>query len=79
MNNTKITDIAASHGITTDQLNKTQLIHAIQSKEGHETCFAKEATTCEQTQCTWRKHCYQYSSRNLRRSSNAQQQGTPYV
>lgn len=50
---------ARSKGITnTWKYSKTELIKAIQSKEGYNQCFATAVRkNCNQMECCWRSDC----------------------
>ncbi|MBN2808403.1 MAG: SAP domain-containing protein [Deltaproteobacteria bacterium] len=39
------------------KLNKTDLIRAIQIKEGNPACFATGRIFCDQDECCWRADC----------------------
>ena len=38
-------------------LDITALIRSIQRAEGHEDCFRKGVTDCDQVDCNWRSFC----------------------
>jgi len=48
---------AAQMGIKTRKMNKTELIHAIQRKEGNAPCFRTKNDACDQISCCWRSDC----------------------
>ena len=39
------------------KMKKTDLIHAIQSKEGNFPCFGTAKDFCDQSECCWRSDC----------------------
>jgi hypothetical protein len=45
-------------GIDAGKMKKTELIHAIQKKEGCTPCFGRSNGTCPWTQCCWRGDCF---------------------
>jgi hypothetical protein len=50
--------IAQNMGIPLRKLNKTELVRAIQEKEGNNSCFDTGATsTCGQDGCLWKEDC----------------------
>ncbi|MBC8318784.1 MAG: SAP domain-containing protein [Desulfobulbaceae bacterium] len=58
----KMTDVkkkATSVGIKSGKMKKTDLIRAIQLKEGNPTCFQTGITPCDQSTCCWRADCVQ--------------------
>ena len=59
MNMKDITKIAMKHGVKAEKnMDKTQLIRAIQKAEGSNECFAtSQVKTCGQMNCLWRKDC----------------------
>jgi hypothetical protein len=48
---------AAQMGIKTRKVKKTDLVHAIQLKEGNFPCFRTGIDACDQTDCCWRDDC----------------------
>ncbi len=52
----EIKKIAKKMGIAPKKMKKTELIRAIQVKEGHTPCY-KTKTECGQMDCIWRKDC----------------------
>ncbi len=48
---------ALRHAIETGLLAEMDLIHSIQSQEGHEPCFGRMENHCPQTQCRWHAEC----------------------
>ncbi len=59
MNMQEIRVIAKNIGIKTSRMNKTDLIHTIQLKEGNFNCFATARNAeCDQFNCIWRKDCF---------------------
>ena len=49
--------IAASRGVDPRKLNKTELIRAIQVKEGNTPCFKTGQSSCDQPDCCWKNDC----------------------
>jgi len=50
--------IAGKMRVDAANLNKTDLIRAIQRAEGNNDCFASaQVLNCEQTNCLWRADC----------------------
>ncbi len=53
-----ISKMAEKHGVKAGNMDKTQLIRAIQKAEGNNNCFAtSQAKTCGQKSCLWREDC----------------------
>ncbi|MDH3346955.1 MAG: hypothetical protein OEM02_02485 [Desulfobulbaceae bacterium] len=57
MKKSKIKKIAEKLGIKTKNMDKTDLIHAIQCDEGYKPCFQTEQESCEYLNCCWREDC----------------------
>ena len=58
MNMQQLKEIAKERGIKPGSLKKAELIHAIQSAEGNETCFGTgKAEDCGQDNCLWKEDC----------------------
>lgn len=58
--------IAREKGIKPGKLKKAELIHAIQHKEGHFTCFATAYDgECDQVSCIWRDDCFKAARKEL--------------
>lgn len=56
----EIRGIAKSHGIKFNKLSKTELIKAIQAKEGNFDCYATAYDgECDQDDCCWREDCFE--------------------
>jgi hypothetical protein len=50
--------IAEKRGVDAGNLNKTELIRAIQRAEGNKDCYmSAQVLYCEQTNCLWREDC----------------------
>jgi hypothetical protein len=50
--------IAEKRGVDAGNLNKTDLIKAIQRAEGNKDCYmSAQVLNCEQTNCLWREDC----------------------
>jgi hypothetical protein len=50
--------IAQNMEIPLRKLNKTELVRAIQEKEGNNSCFdTGAASTCGQDGCLWKEDC----------------------
>ncbi len=50
--------IAEKMGVDTGNLNKTELIRAIQRAEGNKDCYASaQVQTCGRTNCLWHQDC----------------------
>lgn len=43
-------------GIDPGNMKLEQLIHAVQDKEGHQSCFRKKKT-CNELDCCWQRSC----------------------
>jgi hypothetical protein len=57
---TEIRDLAKSHGITPQNLFKTELIRTIQLKEGNFDCYGTAYNgVCDQLGCCWREDCFE--------------------
>ncbi len=53
-----IIKIASKNGVKSGNMDKTQLIRAIQIAEGNNDCFAtSQVQTCGQKNCLWREDC----------------------
>lgn len=48
---------AKALGITAGKMKKPELIHAIQSAEGHTACFGKSNGQCPYTDCCFMQDC----------------------
>jgi len=44
-------------GINSSGLDETELIRAVQSKEGFSPCFGHGLFTCNHLECCWRDKC----------------------
>jgi hypothetical protein len=55
----QIQEKAVSLGIEPQQMNKTQLIHAIQNAEGNQPCFGTSDGWCPYTDCCFMPNCLQ--------------------
>lgn len=54
----EVKKLAAQRGLTTDKMDKSEIIWAIQTAEGNTPCFdTGTATTCGQENCLWRTDC----------------------
>ncbi len=54
----QIRSIAKLHSINPGMLSVTELVRAIQSKEGNFDCFGKAVNgECDQIGCSWRGDC----------------------
>lgn len=56
----KMTDVkkkATTLDIKAGRMKKTDLVRAIQAKEGNAQCFQTNMTSCAQTDCCWRADC----------------------
>lgn len=54
----QIRSIAKLHSINPGMLSMTQLVRAIQAKEGNFDCFGKAINgECDQFGCSWREDC----------------------
>ena len=56
----KMNDIKAKAnemGIKSSRMAKTELIRAIQEREGHSACFKTAMAHCSQSECCWRQDC----------------------
>ncbi|MGV1098369.1 hypothetical protein ACUUL3_03035 [Thiovibrio sp. JS02] len=57
MTMTDIKERAEKLGIKIGKMNKTDVIRAIQRKEGNFPCFATAKDYCDQLACAWRNAC----------------------
>ncbi|MDA8087331.1 MAG: SAP domain-containing protein [Nitrospiraceae bacterium] len=58
MNIKKVMAIAKQKGVKTANLNKTEIIKAIQRSEGNFDCYGSAASGfCDQAGCLWREDC----------------------
>jgi hypothetical protein len=57
MNVKEIKVIAKSMDINGSKMTKSDLIRAIQSKEGNKPCFQTGVITCDQSECSWFGDC----------------------
>jgi hypothetical protein len=54
----EIKEIAKQHGIKSGKLKKAELVRAIQSAEGNDSCFETgRSSICGQDECLWRADC----------------------
>jgi hypothetical protein len=44
-------------GINSGRMNKSELVKAVQSREGYFPCFQMATDYCDQYQCCWRADC----------------------
>jgi hypothetical protein len=59
MNMQQIKEIAKKLGVKSGSLKKMELVQAIQSAEGNETCFGTgKAAHCGQDSCLWKEDCF---------------------
>ena len=64
MNIQSVRVIAKARGISSDKLNKIELVRTLQRDEGNFDCFAKAITGyCDQRDCLWREDCLSLSMR----------------
>jgi hypothetical protein len=49
--------IAKNKGIDPRNMNKSDLIRTIQTKEGNFPCFKRAGSDCDQKDCLWRSDC----------------------
>ncbi len=64
MKMSEIRKIAKGMNITgIGKMNKTALIHSIQSAEGNSQCFATNPGSCGQSQCLWLEDCLKAAQR----------------
>ena len=60
----KIIEIAKKRGVNYENMDKTELIRAIQRAEGYSDCFARlNVNDCNQMNCLWRGECSNAFSR----------------
>ena len=57
MNMNKIRSMAKKLDINPEAMNRTDLIRAIQQKEGNVPCFRTDPPSCTQGDCCWRNEC----------------------
>jgi len=58
--------LAKSLGVAPCKKEKTELVRAIQKKEGYCTCYATDAAaSCERLECSWRSDCFALFSSEL--------------
>jgi hypothetical protein len=58
MKMTELKALAGQRGVRCGKMNKTELIRAMQSREGNIACFnTGQAQSCGQDQCLWRDDC----------------------
>ncbi len=53
----KIKQKAKLVGLSPGKLKKTDLVRAIQDKEGNYSCYQTSQASCDQTECCWRTDC----------------------
>ena len=54
----QIKEIAKQHQIKPSNLNKQELVRAIQIAEGNQSCFgSNHSESCGQDACVWREDC----------------------
>jgi hypothetical protein len=59
MNMQQIKEIAKKLGVKSGSLKKMELVQAIQSAEGNETCFGTgKVAHCGQDSCLWKEDCF---------------------
>ena len=55
----EVRSIAKSQNVKVGHLSKTELIKAIQTKEGNFACFASAFSgECDRADCLWREDCF---------------------
>jgi predicted metal-binding protein len=57
MKNSEIKEKARALGINWDKMKKTELIRAIQEKEGNTPCFGTSNGNCPYTDCCFMEDC----------------------
>ncbi|NJD91995.1 MAG: SAP domain-containing protein [Geobacter sp.] len=58
MNLQKVKEIAKDKGVKIGSLKKSELVQAIQSMEGNESCYnTGKSVECGQENCLWRDDC----------------------
>lgn len=53
----QIREIAKEMGVKAGNMNKADLLRAIQRTEGNVDCFSTGRETCDQFNCLWRADC----------------------
>ncbi len=53
----EVRERANAVGLTPGKMNKTNVIRAIQVKEGNFPCFKTARDYCDQLDCCWREDC----------------------
>ncbi len=53
----EIRRIAKAMGLKAGNLNKLELVRAIQRAEGNFPCYATRGHECDQINCLWREDC----------------------
>ena len=62
----QIRSIAKLHSINPGMLSITELVKAIQAKEGNFDCFGTAINgECDQTGCSWREDCLATSRKGM--------------
>ncbi len=58
--------IARSHGISPENMDKTEIVRATQVSEGNSACFATVPDrACDQVNCLWRNDCFAESQEGV--------------
>lgn len=57
MNMAAVRSKAKEVGVKAGKMSKTELVRAIQEKEGNPACFKTSPNGCDQYECLWREDC----------------------
>jgi hypothetical protein len=64
----KIKEIAVSKGVDPGDMNRPDLIRAIQRTEGYSDCYgSSQGSDCPEMNCLWRQDCLTGSAKAKRR------------
>ena len=64
MNIKKIREIAEAKGVNAGDMNRSDLIRAIQRAEGYSDCYgSSRGRECPEMNCLWRQDCFKGSAK----------------
>ena len=70
MNVSEVNKRAKALGLQPGKLEKIDVIHAIQNKEGNSPCFQTGLESCDQFNCCWRNDCLSVSNTEHKKRSS---------
>ena len=66
MKTKKIREIAEAKGVFAGDMNRTDLIRAVQRAEGYSSCYSSRDSDCPEMNCLWRNDCLRDNAKTKR-------------